>query len=166
MQMLIADGGPLAQAAEARAAASDEVQDLKLQVSLALLRDSPRATLALCNRLEPPDTNAPLHHEYCYFREEVQACVDHNLRPQHLRALAVRHWAHPRALRMREQTGSRFNPLSRRIYRHKTTAAHLRAHASPRAPSGAAEPVCCTPAPRMPNEVCRGYYRAVHTHTC
>ena len=165
MQMLIVDGGPLAQAAEARAAASDEVQDLKLQVSLALLRDSPRATLALCNRLEPPDTDAPLHHEYCYFREEVQACVDHNLRPKHLRALAVRHWAHPRALRMREQTGSRFNPLSRRIYRHKTTAAHLRARTSPRAPSGAAEPVC-TPAPRVPNEVCRGYYRAVHTHTC
>ena len=33
MQMLIADGGPLAQAAEARAAASDEVQDLKQQES-------------------------------------------------------------------------------------------------------------------------------------
>lgn len=137
---------------EENAHVSQRIQDIRVRVTLAFLRETApnaSAALQLLDDLEPDDReDAAMHHEFCYFSEEVEAWAAHNIVPTLLREDAP-----IMRLRKREAFGSLY---------HTWPRSHSRAHYEPRS---RLNPFPRLPSPCMPTHAERGFFEAVLMNT-
>lgn len=106
---------------------SDAMQRLRMQVTMEFNCVTPCSALKVLEELEPAEDDgegAAIQHEYCYFREEVEAWADHGITPKPAHLLLGAQAGGLKMLRRREETAARFR-LTRPRPRPKCAAGPL-----------------------------------------